>query len=66
MDAVPLLLALLRVARPPMQAWGLAALLRILRGSTANLSACDRYASGFTFQGVRILNLTAVRSVTCE
>ena len=44
-DAVPLLLALLREARPPVQAWGLAALLRILRGSTANLSACDRCAA---------------------
>lgn len=45
MDAVPLLLALLREARPRVQAWGLAALLRILRGSTANLSACDRCAA---------------------
>ncbi|KAK9836952.1 hypothetical protein WJX81_002248 [Elliptochloris bilobata] len=41
-DALPLLLALLREGRPAVQAWGLAALLRVLRGSTANLSACDR------------------------
>ena len=50
-DAVPLLLALLREARPPVQAWGLAALLRILRGSTANLSACDRCAAAAWLHG---------------
>ncbi len=45
-DALPLLLALLRAAGPAAQAWGLAALLRLLRGSIANLSACDRRAPG--------------------
>lgn len=53
-DAVALLLALLREARPPVQAWGLAALLRLLRGSTANLSACDRCADTI------MLNLSTV------
>ena len=53
-DAVALLLALLREARPPVQAWGLAALLRLLRGSTANLSACDRCVISI------ILNLSTI------
>ncbi len=58
-DALPLLLALLRAAAPAAQAWGLAALLRLLRGSIANLSACDRRGPG---RGVAQLSVEAQRA----
>ena len=41
-EAVPLFFHFLRGAAPPVQAWGLDAWYRLLSGSMANLSACQR------------------------
>ena len=43
-DAVPLCFHFLRGAAQPVQAWGLDAWFRLLSGSMANLSACQRCA----------------------
>ena len=43
-EAAPLFFHFLRGAREAVQAWGLDAWFRLLSGSMANLSACQRFA----------------------